>query len=261
MLYAIPALLIVSVLFAGIVLAYLLGLKVRLLRIKKDPTNEPSGIGPFEGALLGLLSLLLAFTFNQSASDFGRHLDLLVAESDAIEIALWRADLYPDSLRAAFRQDFRQYLAARIAYHNAGVEEENIRAARHDAEIITRRMWERAASDSRRPGESLRSSQMIPALNAMLDAESRREDARRRHVPDAILWLLLSLCLIGSFVVAYSGKRRKIDWVILSCYSLMTVLTVYFILDLDRPRRGVIATNTAHQNMLYLYKSVEENGR
>src|SRR5438552_2945162 len=99
MLYTTPALLLVGLLFIGIILLYRLGLWARQYQKKKDPSYESDGLGPLEGALLGLLSLLLAFTFNQSASHYDTRRDLLVGESNDIGTALFRADLYPDSLR------------------------------------------------------------------------------------------------------------------------------------------------------------------
>ena len=102
---------------------------------------------------------------------------------------------------------------------------------------------------------------MLPAINAIIDAEARREDARRGHVPDPILGLLFILCLTGSFIVGYANKTQRVDWVVLLSYSLMTVLTVYIILDLDRPRRGLIETSAAHQNLLSIYEELKGSPR
>ncbi|MBK7259841.1 MAG: hypothetical protein IPI01_18975 [Ignavibacteriae bacterium] len=217
--------------------------------------------GHSKGRCWGCFLLLLAFTVNQSATDFARHRDLLVTESNAIETAIWRADLYPDSLRALFRADFKEYIETRVAYYEAQTDEDLIRAARQQADAMAGRIWRRAAEAARSSGESLRSSQMLPAINAVIDAEARREDARRGHVPDPILALLFVLCFAGSFIVGYANKSRKIDWVVLLSYSLMTVMTVYIILDLDRPRRGLIETSAAHQNLLSIYEELEGSGR
>lgn len=261
MLFTIPAPVLAIGLFVGINLAYMAGLRVRNYRIKHDPGFEPSGLGPLEGALLGLVSLLLAFTFNQSASDFATHRDLLVTESNAIETAIWRADLYPDSLRTLFRADFREYIASRVEYYEARTDEDRIRVARQRSDATAGRIWQRAALAARVSGESLRSGQMLPAINAVIDAEARREDARRGHVPDPILALLFGLCLVGSFIVGYANKSRKIDWVVLLSYSVMTVMTVYIILDLDRPRRGLIETSAAHQNLITIYNELQTGAR
>lgn len=261
MLYSIPALVLATVLFLGINLAYMGGLKLRNLRLKHDPGFEPAGLGPLEGSMLGLLSLLLAFTFNQSASDFATHRNLLVTESNAVETAIWRADLYPDAVRTAFRLDFTEYIEARIAYYDAAADEDLVRAARQKADVVAIRIWKRAADVARNSNESLGSSQMLPAINAVIDAEARREDARRGHVPDPILALLFVLSVAGSFIVGYANKSRRIDWVVLFSYSLMTVMTVYIILDLDRPRRGLIETTAAHQNLITIYEGLRAESR
>ncbi|MBI3578238.1 MAG: hypothetical protein HY276_01610 [Ignavibacteriales bacterium] len=248
MLYDIPAPLLVGILFIGILTFYLIGLQVRQYK-RKDPSHTSDGLGPLEGAVLGLLSLLLAFTFNQSASHYDVRRDLLVEESNDIGTALFRSALYPDSLKLAFRDDFKKYIMARIAYYEAGTDEKKIIVVLQEAGNISTRIWQRASYISQLPGDATRSMQMIPAINNMIDAMSRREEARKKLVPESILWLLFLLCLTGSFIVGYASESRKIDYVILCTYSLMTVMTIYFILDLDRPRRGIITTSSAHENI------------
>ncbi|PKN01120.1 MAG: hypothetical protein CVU77_06500 [Elusimicrobia bacterium HGW-Elusimicrobia-1] len=259
MLYNIPAVLLVGVLFIGIILFYLLGLRAMRYKMKKDPSYSPDGIGPLEGAVLGLLSLLLAFTFNQSASHYDVRRDLLIEESNDIGTALFRSALYPDSLKIAFRNDFKDYIVARIAYYEAGTNEDRIFAALQEANDISTRIWQRASYISQLPGNATRSMQMIPAINKMVDGMSTREEARKKHVPESILWLLSLLCITGSFIVGYASKSRKIDYVILCTYSLMTVMTIYFILDLDRPRRGIITTRSAHRNIYGLLNYLQDN--
>ncbi len=249
MLYNTSAPLIVIILFVGIILSYLFGLRTMSGRKKKDPSYTSDGMGPLEGALLGLLSLLLAFTFNQSASHYDTRRDLVVQESNDIGTALLRSALYPDSIQLAFKNDFKNYIASRIVYYDAGADEGKILSALKEANGASTRIWQRAAVLSQQPGEPTRSMQMIPAVNGMIDAVSTREEARRKHVPESILWLLFALCLAGSFIVGYSSKSGKIDYIILCTYSLMTIMTIYVILDLDRPRRGIITTTAAHDNI------------
>ena len=124
-----------------------------LYRTKKDPSHTSDGVGPLEGAVLGLLSLLLAFTFNQSASHYDVRRDLLVGESNDIGTALFRSALYPDSLKFAFRNDFKDYVNARIAYYEAGTDEERILATLQQASDISTRIWQRASHISQLPGD------------------------------------------------------------------------------------------------------------
>lgn len=38
-------------------------------------------------------------------------------------------------------------------------------------------------------------------------------------------------------------------------------MTVYNILDLDRPRRGLIGTSAAHQNLITIYQELQAGSR
>ena len=260
MLYHTPAPLITVILFVGIILSYLLGLRTMRRRKSQDPSYISDGMGPLEGAVLGLLSLLLAFTFNQSASHYDTRRDLVVQEGNDIGTALFRSALYPDSVRLAFRQDFKDYIPARIAYYDAGTDENKIFSALKEANSVSLRIWRRASILSQQPGDPTRSMQMIPAVNSMIDAVSNREEARKKRVSESILWLLFALCLTGSFIVGYSSKSGKTDYVVLCTYSLMTIMTIYVILDLDRPRRGIITTRAAHDNISSLMDYFQDDG-
>ncbi len=78
LLYLTPAIIIAALLFIGIIIFHIFGFRVSSYQKKKNPEHSTSGIGPLEGALLGFLSLLLAFTFNKSASNYDSRKALLV---------------------------------------------------------------------------------------------------------------------------------------------------------------------------------------
>ncbi len=253
-LYDIDSRFISALLFVGIIIFYFIGLSFSAYQKEKIPALVSTSIGPFEGALLGLLSLLLAFTFNKSASYSDKSREVLVNETNAIGTALLRADLYPDSIRQAFRSDFEDYILVRIQYFEAGVNEKKIQEALQKANLISQKIWLRTAAVAEQTG-TIKSMQMIPAVNNMIDVVSIREEARNAHVPESILWLLFFLCIIGSFVVGYASVNKKADWIILIGYSLMTVMTVYLILDLDQSRQGLITAESTHRHMYKLLDS------
>lgn len=259
LLYMIPAYIIAGLLFGGIIIFHIFGFRVNSYQKKRNPEFTTIGIGPLEGSLLGLLSLLLAFTFNKAASNHDTRKALLVQESNDIGTALLRCDLYRDSIRNGFRNDFKEYITSRIEYFKAGNDENKIQNALRNARTISKKIWLRAAIISQESAVENRSIQMIPAVNTMIDTFGKREASRIATVPESILWLLLSLALIGSFIVGYASTAKKIDWIVIFLYSLMTVMTVYLILDLDRPRHGLISTNITHKNMEKLLESFSES--
>ena len=236
----------------GIFLFYLAGVRLGNYQKKNNPGAKAEGVGPLEGALLGLLALLLSFTFSMSASRYDTRRSLLIKEANDIGTVVLRAAMYPDSIHREFKKDLRQYLETRIAYYDAGSDEDKISKSLADATVISDRMWQRATRLSRESSSTLPHSLMIPALNEMIDVVTSRDSARLARVPDPIFWLLIILTLLGSLIIGYSKKEKKNDWIVLSIYSLMTVITIYTIIDLDRPRQGIIKTDTAHQKIIEL---------
>jgi len=208
------------------------------LRSKKAETVSLSTI---EGSLFGLLGLLLAFTFSMSANRYDARKAIIVEEANDIGTALLRTDMYGDSLRKAFRQDFHEYIKARIAYYDAGRDTGLINAASKKTEQISARIWNRAVAASHKSENLAATQQMIPALNAMIDVTTLRTAAGRSRVPDSIIVLLFLLSMACSFFAGYViPSNKKMEKTTLLGFVLLTVFVIYVILDLDRPRRGII---------------------
>ena len=252
LLYNTSTLVIAIALFAGILGFYLAGVWLGNYQKKNNPDAKAEGVGPLEGALLGLLALLLSFTFSMSASRYDTRRSLIIKEANDVGTVVLRADMYPDSIRREFRKDLQQYLEARIVYYDAGSDEAKISKALIDAAKISNQMWQTATRFSRESSTTLPHSLMLPALNDMMDVVTSRDAARLARVPDPIIWLLIILTVLGSMIIGYSKKEKKNDWIVLFIYSLMTVITIYTIIDLDRPRQGIIKTDTAHQKIIEL---------
>src|SRR5258705_6550360 len=252
LLYNTSTLFIAIALLIGIFVFYLAGVRLGNYQKKNNPDAKAEGVGPLEGALLGLLALLLSFTFSMSASRYDTRRSLLIREANDIGTVVLRADMYPDSIRREFRKNLQQYLETRIAYYNAGSDKVKISQALLDATKISDRIWQSAARLSKESSATIPHSLMIPALNEMIDVVTSRDAARLARVPDPIIWLLIVLTLLGSLIIGYSKKEKKNDWIVLSIYSLMTVITIYTIIDLDRPRQGIIKTDAAHQKIIEL---------
>jgi hypothetical protein len=254
-LYQIPAFVIAFVLFVLMVIINYAGHR---LKRKRDPEQLADGLGPVEGSLLGLLALLLSFTFSMSAGKSDGRRQVIVQEANNIGTAILRCDLYPDSTRRALKADFAKYLQARIDYYNAGIDETALNRTMQQANDISGRIWKRVMLLSQDKENVLRSQQMIPALNDMMDITTTRDADRNAHVPESILWMLFLLTLAGSFITGYGAKVNSFNRVMVACFALMTTLTIYLILDLDRPRRGIINMDQTHQKIVELQSLLKE---
>jgi hypothetical protein len=89
-------------------------------RLAEEGESASKGLGALEGAVFGLMGLLVAFTFSGSASRFRDRRELILQEANAIGTAWLRLDLLPADARADLQGDFRRYLGLRLEETRAG---------------------------------------------------------------------------------------------------------------------------------------------
>jgi hypothetical protein len=247
------------VLFIIMLIATWLGVKIGLRRRKHFDGSSKKENSSNAAYLSGLLFFLLAFTFNMSANRFDSRRKVVVEEANNIGTALLRSDLYPAEERLMFRKDFKEYLEARIAYAEAGAEYKKIISADSLSRVISSRIWERASLLSHDPVNSDATRQMIPALNAMIDITTSRKAGEVAKVPESILWMLFALAAISAFYSGYAGTMKgRNDWLIEIGFCLLVAVVVYFTLDLDRTRRGLVTLDTANKTIVDIRKEFTE---
>jgi hypothetical protein len=245
---SIPSIYLTLIVMAIMLVFFWIGIWVRK---KRKLETDDAGLGAVEGALLGLLALLLGFTFSLSNSRYDSRLKVIIEEANDIGTAILRADLYPDSIRNAMRAEFKNYVETRIEFFEAGKDLPRVMAAMDSTTAIQNRLWNIAATLGRDRDNLHRTAQMIPALNAMIDVTTTRAALTLAKVPDLILFLLFLLCFTSSFMLGYS-KGIKNDWIVTIIFSLMIGITIFTILDLDRPRSGVITMDGVNDNIRLL---------
>ena len=164
-----------------------------------------------------------------------------------------QADLFPDSQRSVMRDYFSEYTEARIAQYNAKNDAVKNKAALDQSGLYLNKLWKIAVAAAKNEDAVARNrgNIMMASLNTMGDAVTTRRASRQSTVPDSILILLFLLCFASSFIAGY-GNKKKPDWMVVAGFVLMIALTVFSILDLDRPHRGLISLDSAEQNYLDL---------
>jgi hypothetical protein len=245
------AFMIAGLLFLTMIFAFLVGNRIRRYKERKGMSTEDKSIGPLEGSMLGLLALLLSFTFGMSSSRHDRRVNIIIEEANSIGTAVLRSDLYPDSIRNEFRKDFEAYLDTRIAFFSAKANLPAVLKSLEDGQVLQASLWERASSLGRDKDNLHRTAQMIPALNAMFDIASTRTGATLDKVPEIIFYLLFLISITASLMVGYAGGIKP-DWTMVLSFSMMISMTVYLIVDLDRPRRGAITMDKANEQIVQL---------
>ena len=252
------AVLFVVGLFVGMLLLLETGRRIGLRRMAKDSEGASAGLGTVEGAVFGLMGLLIAFTFSGAASRFDTRRQLIGQEANAIGTAYLRLDLLPAAAQPALRESFRRYVDARLEVYRKLPDIEAAKQALAQAAALQGEIWTRAVSGSRQADGPQATMLLLPALNEMIDITTTRTVASQTHPPTIIFVMLGGLALAGSLLAGYGmagGKTRS--WIHMFIFAAIMAVTVYVILDLEYPRLGVIRIDAADRVLLELRDSMK----
>jgi hypothetical protein len=216
------------------------GYKIGLKKTKTDNKNAE-----ISSSLLGLLALILGFTFAMAGSRYDSRKDNLIEEANCIGTAFLRSDVYPDSLKNEFKKDFEAYIKSRRGYYLLDNDEAKLMVSLRESAAISNRLWSRATFYAKDKDYFIQSNMMLPALNAMFDSASKSNMVLNSNVPETIVYLLLAFSVVISFFIGYnSGLEKKINTKFMLGFCFLICIVIFITLDLDRPRRGLIKLET-----------------
>jgi purine-cytosine permease-like protein len=109
---------------------------------------------------------------------------------------------------------------------------------------LQQQIWQVISEQSRINPQPRNVSTMVPVVSEMIDAGAAIEAAYSNTVPAIVLILLFGAIIFTGLLVGHSFGRAGRRYVFTAVvFALLVTLVVSVILDLDRPRRGVIREN------------------
>ena len=246
------AILVTASLLAGMLLFSELGRRLGVARLKRDPEALTQGTGAAEGAVFGLLGLLIAFSFSGAAGRFDDRKQLISEEANMIGTAYLRIDLMPADLQPEMRELFRSYLDTRLATYQSLDNWDQINANLKKGEQLQLQIWAKGVEASRRTDvPAPTTALLLNSINEMLDITTTRLMAARNHPPAVVFVLLSALSLVGALLVGYAtSTNRERSWLHNLIFALVLSLTVFVIADLEYPRLGLITVEGSDQVLL-----------
>jgi hypothetical protein len=220
-------------------------------------SNESkSQLSTLQAALIGLLALLLAFSFAMAESRFDTRQRLVIEEANAIGTASLRSRLLPEPYHNQIMQTLRDYVDTRLAYHESSSFDPVINQVLVRTQTEQKELWSEAvAAVKTNPGSPLYAL-FISSLNDAIDLQAKRVAARENHVPQIVFGLLFLVAATSMLLVGLGcgvGNRRHLPFTI--SVGILISLVILVIMDLDRPRRGIIEVNQA--SMIALRESLK----
>lgn len=225
--------------------------KVWLQRRSAPSHATKSGPDHLLSAALGLLALLLGFSFSMALNRFDTRRDLVVQEANALGTAWLRIQLLNEPDRSDMSQLLKRYVDARLIWSEAPADA----AAESPTQALQDELWTAMGKALRGDSPALLTRGVMDSLNESLDLAAARKAVRSAHIPDTVLVVLLlyavlSMIMMGSLLAA-SGQTHRGETALL---LILLTLAHTVILDLDRPRTGAI--QVSQQPMEELQRSM-----
>ncbi|MGV2862578.1 bestrophin-like domain [Achromobacter sp. AGC39] len=241
----------VIVLLGVIELCFLLGRKQR----KPADEAHKTHISALQTALLGLLALLLGFTFAMSVTRFEARKNLVLEEANAIGNAYWRSQLIAPAAREKIPPLLLEYIRAALELHDAENDTQRFDAANVTTRRIERQIRAITAASADNP-PAIATIMFIQAINEMAQVNEKRRVALENHVPEPVFYLLFIVSIGAVGFIAYgTGLHNRRRLVSTGLFAALIALVLTFIVDIDQPGTGVI--QVSQESMERMQKTLE----
>ena len=249
-----PLVVVGAAFMAALLLAY--ALAVRVGRRQGQKQGGGDALGYLLSSALGLLGLLMAFTFNAAQERFRLRQDLVVAEANAIGTSYLRVQMLGSPWREELSGELLRYAETRERFVNAS-NPAQLAATSGDSAAVQDAIWRDLSEALKANVTPDLNLALMLTINDMFDQGAASRAARETHVPAAILRSLLYYSIVVAFLLGLtdSGEQR---WTgILIGVLLLLTLAYCLILDLDRPVSGTVRVSAApmHRALTDIQKS------
>src|SRR4029077_55994 len=242
---------------AGVLVLREIGRRIGVRQLAEEGETASKGLGAIEGAIFGLLGLILAFSFSGALTRFDARRHLVVEEANDIGTAWLRVALLPADAQPPMRDLFRRYLDSRIEVYRKVPDMEAVKAEQARSAKLQSEIWVLAVSSTREVGTAQAPMLLLPALNAMFDITTTRTEAARVPPPLMIFGMLGALTLACSLFAGYDmAIRRRLNVLHSVAFAVVLSVTAYVIIDLEYPRLGFIQISDSDQVLVDLRKSM-----
>ena len=211
--------------------------------------------GATEAAVFGIFGLLLSLSFFGSASRLDARRQLIIQEANAIAAAYARVDLLPQEAQPELRRLFREYVDVRLQISQTpeeNVAEHQVRNSARSREEI----WSHAVMASNKDASGA-ARLLLPAINEMISIANAKTIAVQTHLPGLVLTFLIGAALLSGLVAGFGMARGARNWLSIFVYAALVTTTLYVMMDMEYPRRGLIRIGAADRAMINLRDSIK----
>ena len=210
---------------------------------RQNPKAAGNQGGVVQGSVLGLLGLLLGFSFAMAVGRYDVRRSLVVDEANSIGTTWLRADFLPAPHKQEVKDLLKRYTRLKLADCGVATTREATTRSRAEIAEILNALWSHGdAAVTERPTPATVS--FITTLNETIDLDASRKAALLNHVPGAVWLLLLVAAGCGAWSSGYGSGTAGLRFAFnLWVFPLLIGIVMTLIADIDRPQQGLINVN------------------
>ena len=201
-----------------------------------------------EGAALGLLALMIGFTFAMALARFEARRDAVLDEANKIQTTALRARMLPAPYAAEALKSLLDYTKIRLEIvqrlrSGADLKTKlaDLKAAIARSNEIQEALWKNAMAQAAKDNGLVPTGLFVQSLNEMIDSQEKRLDAQYARVPNIVILALYAAAIVAFLFAGYANglQARRVR---LPIYVMAVLVSTVILLiqDLDRPNTGFI---------------------
>jgi hypothetical protein len=204
--------------------------------------SQDDGRNYLVSSSLGLLALMMAFSFSAAQSRFDQRQAMVAQEAVTMGTAYLRTQLTPPPWRDQLGARLLAYAEVRAGFFKAAEDPDQLAANLQAGALAQQALWT-TVDDQVRANPTLTTNiPLIQSVNEMFDAADLRLAAQQRRIPIAVLRMLafFSVAVAGVVGFAGAGGGGRRYYVVNGVVLVLITLAYCMILDLDRPGSGTV---------------------
>ncbi len=240
--YSISSVVIAVALFLLILLANEISYRIGRRAAATADEGISTQTNAIQAGILGLLALLLGFSFNMALQRYDARSAAVIEEANAIGTAWLRTALLSEDDARVVGGLLSDYVdlrlkASKVDMASTAERDEVIKATQQ----LQTTLWHVVTESSIADLPPARVSLLVQSLNQVFDAYGSRQAQLDKHVPEVVLMLLFVIFIIsGSILGVAAGLAGGRPFTATVSLAALIVLVIFIVIDLDRPRRGLI---------------------
>jgi hypothetical protein len=201
-------------------------------------------VATLEGAMFGLLALMLGFTFAMALSRFEERRHAVLDEANAISTTGLRARLLPAPYNTEQLKLLREYAQLRITISQHIPTSTELRAGVARSNELQEQLWQNALIGAPKADISVPAWLVFESLNQMFNAQRKRLAVLGNQVPNEVLLALYGITILAIAFAGYAqGLRKQPLRIPVYLMGVLACAVIILIEDIETPYTGFISVS------------------